>query len=124
MNKINSNSLRTTIENEFIGRNQFYLALIFIVLWFSYCWWLSEQYHFDFGQYTIILRLLFCIIHVLTVWNFFQYIIKLIFRLYQFSRRLGIVLIDHLIMIIITFVLLTFVLSFKQFLREIFGIIN
>jgi hypothetical protein len=113
-----------TEANEFIAHNQFYLVLIFIGLWFSYCWWLSEQYHFDFGQYTTILRLLFCIIHVLTIWSFFQYIIKLIFRFYQFSKRLGIILIDHLIMTILTFLLLTFVLYFKDFLREIIAIVN
>jgi hypothetical protein len=114
----------TKEENKFIARNQFYIVLIFIGLWFSYCWWLSEQYHFNFGQYTIILRLLFCLIHVLTAWTFFQYIIKLVFRLYQFSKRLGSILIDHLIMIILTFLLLTFVLNFRQFLRETVAIVD
>jgi hypothetical protein len=71
--------LSTTEENEFLARNQFRLAFIFSGLWLSYCWWLSERYHFDFGRYTIVIRLLFCLIHVLTVWKFFQYIIKLSF---------------------------------------------
>jgi len=113
-----------TEENKFIARNQVYIVLIFISLWFLYCWWLSEQYYFNFGQYTTILRLLFCLIHVLTAWTFFQYIIKLAFRLYQFSKRLGSILIDHLIMIILTFLLLTFVLNFRQFLREIVAIVD
>jgi hypothetical protein len=118
---------RTIEENEFISRNKFYLVLIFSCLWFSYCWWLSEQYDFDFGEYTIIVRLLFCIIHVLTVWKLFQYIIKLAFRLYQLSRRLRIILIDYLSMIGLTFVLfllLTFVFNFKEFLREVFTIVD
>jgi len=113
-----------TEENKFIARNLFYIVLIFIGLWFLYCWWLSEQYYFNFGQYTIILRLLFSLIHVLTAWIFFQYIIKLVFRLYQFSIRLGSILIEHLIMIILTFGLLTFVLNFRQFLREIVAIVD
>jgi len=45
-------------------------------------------------------------------------------RFYQFSKRLGIILIDHLIMTILTFLLLTFVLYFKDFLREIIAIVN
>lgn len=119
--------LSTTEENEFVARNQFRLALIFSGIWLSYCWWLSERYRFDFGRYTIIIRLLFCIIHVLTVWKFFQYIIKIAFRLYQFTRRIRTALPRHLTMIalsLVLFALLTFVLNFKQFLREAFAIVD
>jgi len=119
--------LSTTEENEFIARNQFRLALIFSGLWLSYCWWLSERYRFDFGRYTTIIRLLFCIIHVLTVWKFFQYIIKIAFRLYRLTRRIRAALPRHLTMIalsLVLFALLTFVLNFKQFLREAFAIVD
>jgi hypothetical protein len=119
--------LSTTEENEFVSRNQFRLAFIFSGLWLSYCWWLSERYHFDFGRYTTIVRLLFCIVHVLTVWKFFQYIIKLTFRLYRLTRRLRAALPRHLTIIglsLVLFVLLTFVLHFKQFLREAFAIVD
>jgi len=119
--------LTTTEENEFIARNQFHLALVFLGLWLSYCWWLSEQYRFNFGQYTTIFRWLFCIIHVLTVWSFFQYIIKLVFRLYHFSRRLRVVLTNHLIILVLScilFLLLTFVLNFKRFLQDAFAIVD
>jgi hypothetical protein len=119
--------LSTTEENEFISRNQFRLALVFSGLWLSYCWWLSERYRFDFGRYTIIVRLLFCIIHVLTVWKFFQYIIKIAFRLYRLTTRIRAALPRHLTMIglsLVLFALLTFVLNFKQFLREAFAIVD
>jgi hypothetical protein len=122
-----SNQLKTREENEFLADNQCYLVLIFSGLWFLYCWWLSEQCYFDFGQYTMIFRWLFCVIHVLIVWKVFQYIIKLVFRFYQFTRRLGILLIDYSSLIALTFllfVLLTFVLNLKQFLRDIFLIDN
>jgi hypothetical protein len=101
--------------------NQFYLILIFISLWFSYCWWLSEEYNLNFGSYTTIVRLLFCIIHVYTVWKLFHYLTKLIFRLYYFSKRLQIALMDNLNTIILSFVLfllLTFVLNLKQFCNK------
>jgi hypothetical protein len=119
--------LSTTEENEFVARNQFRLALIFSGLWLSYCWWLSERYRFDFGRYTTIIRLLFCIIHVLTVWKFFQYMIKIAFRLYRLTRRIRAALPRHLTMIalsLVLFALLTFVLNFKQFLREAFAIVD
>ncbi len=119
--------LSTTEENEFITRNQFRLALVFSGLWLSYCWWLSERYRFDFGRYTTIVRLLFCIVHVLTVWKFFQYIIKIAFRLYHLTRRLRAALPRHLTIIglsLVLFALLTFVLHFKQFLREAFAIVD
>ena len=114
-------------ENDFVARNQFRSALIFSGLWLSYCWWLSERYHFDFGRYTTIVRLLFCLLHVLTVWKFFQYIIKLVFRLYCFTRRIRAVIPRHLTIIILSlvlFLLMTFVLNFKQFLREAFAIVD
>ncbi|CAF1175088.1 unnamed protein product [Adineta steineri] len=114
-------------EYEFIIYNQIHIILVFLGLWFSYCWWLAEQYRFNFGRYTTILRLLFCIIHVLAVWTFFQYIIKFAVRLYHFSRRLRAVVTDHLIMIALSFVLfllLTFVLNFKDFLTDAFAIVD
>jgi hypothetical protein len=119
--------LSITEENEFIARNQLRLALIFSGLWLSYCWWLSERYHFDFGRYTTIIRLLFCVLHVLTVWKFFQYIIKVAFRLYRLTRRIRAAIPRHLTIIALSFVLfglLTFVLNFKQFLREAFAIVD
>ncbi|CAF0728507.1 unnamed protein product [Adineta steineri] len=119
--------LSTTEENEFINRNQFRLAFVFSGLWLSYCWWLSERYRFDFGRYTTIIRLLFCVLHVLTVWKFFQYIIKLAFRLYRLTRRIRANLPRHLTLIglsLLLFALLTFVLNFKEFLREAFAIVD
>ncbi len=119
--------LSTAEENEFVSRNQFRLALIFSGLWLSYCWWLSERYRFDFGRYTIIVRLLFCIIHVLTAWKFFQYLIKIAFRLHRLTRRLRATLPHHLTIIglsLVLFALLTFVLHFKQFVREAFAIVD
>lgn len=113
--------------NEFVARNQFRLAFIFSGLWLSYCWWLSERYRFDFGRYTTIVRLLFCILHVLTVWKFFQYIIKVAYRLYRLTRRIRAALPRHLTMVglsLVLFALLTFVLNFKQFLREAFAIVD
>ncbi len=110
-----------------VEENQFYLILIFLSLWFLYCWWLSEEYNLNFGEYTTIIRLLFCIIHVLIAWKIFQYIIKLIFRLYYFSKRLQTVLIDHLVTIILScvlFLLLTVVLNLKKLLRECFAIVD
>lgn len=114
-------------ENEFLARNQFRLAFIFSGLWLSYCWWLSERYQFDFGRYTNIVRLLFCIVHVLTVWKLFQYMIKIAFRLYRLTRRLRAALPRHLTMIgltLVLFLLLTFVLHFKQVVREAFAIVD
>ena len=114
-------------ENEFLARNQFRLAFIFSGLWLSYCWWLSERYHFDFGRYTIVVRLLFCIAHVLTVWKLFQYMIKLAFRFYRLTKRLRAALPAQLTIIglsIVLFALLTFVLHFKQFLRDAFAIVD
>lgn len=108
------------VENKYISRNQFYFILIFIILWLLYCWWLSEEYQFNFGEYTIIFRLLFCIIHILTIWIFFQYIINFIFRLY----RLGKIFFNHLLMTIITFLLLTFVLNFKEYIRKAVAIVD
>ncbi|CAF1566394.1 unnamed protein product [Rotaria magnacalcarata] len=119
--------LSTAEANEFVARNQFRLALVFSGIWLSYCWWLSERYRFDFGQYTTIIRLLFCVIHVLTVWKFFQYIIKIAFRLYGLSKRIRAALPRHLTMIVLSlvlFALLTFVLNFKQFLRDAFAIVD
>ena len=119
--------LSTTEENEFIARNQFRLALVFSGLWLSYCWWLSERYRFSFGRYTNIIRLLFCVLHVLTVWKIFQYIIKIAFRLHRLSGRIRAALPRYLTMIVLSFVLfalLTFVLNFKQFLREAFAIVD
>ncbi|CAF0778266.1 unnamed protein product [Rotaria sp. Silwood1] len=119
--------LSITEENEFVARNQFRLALVFSGLWLSYCWWLSERYRFDFGRYTTIIRLLFCIVHVLTVWKFFQYIIKVAYRLYRFTKRLRAAIPRHLTMIVLSlvlFALLTFVLNFKQFLRDAFAIVD
>lgn len=119
--------LSTVEANEFVAQNQFRLALVFSGIWLSYCWWLSERYRFDFGRFTTIIRLLFCIIHVLTVWKFFQYIIKVAFRLYRLSRRIRAALPRHLTMISLSFVLfalLTFVLNFKQFLRDAFAIVD
>jgi hypothetical protein len=119
--------LSTTEENEFIARNQFRLAFVFSGLWLSYCWWLSERYRFDFGRYTTLIRLLFCVLHVLTVWKFFQYIIKIAFRLFRLTRRIRAALPRHLTIIGLSFVLfalLTFVLNFKQFLREAFAIVD
>lgn len=120
-------SSRVEEENEFVARNQFRLALIFSGIWLSYCWWLSERYRFDFGRYTNFVRLLFCIVHVLTVWKLFQYIIKVAFRFYRLTRRLRAALPRHLTFIglsLVLFLLLTFVLHFKQFLREAFAIVD
>lgn len=117
----------TVEENEFVARNQFRLALVFSGLWLSYCWWLSERYCFDFGRYTNIIRLLFCIIHVLTVWKLFQYSIKIAFRIYRLTRRVRAALPGHLTIVgltLVLFALLTFVLNFKQFLREAFAIVD
>ena len=114
-------------ENEFVARHQFRSALIFSGLWLSYCWWLAEQYQFDFGRYTTIIRLLFCIVHVLTVWKFFQYIIKVAFRLHRVTRRIRAAIPRHLTMVLLSlvlFALLTFVLHFKKFLREAFAIVD
>ncbi|CAF1028522.1 unnamed protein product [Adineta ricciae] len=114
-------------ENDFISRNQFRLAFVFSGLWLSYCWWLSERYRFDFGQYTIAIRLLFCVLHVLTVWKIFQYMMRIAFRLHRLTRRLRASLPQHLMMIglsLFLFGLLTFVLNFKQFLREAFAIVD
>ncbi|UJR33870.1 hypothetical protein I4U23_021291 [Adineta vaga] len=114
-------------ENKFISRNQFRSAFIFSGLWLSYCWWLSERYRFDFGQYTIVIRLLFCILHVLTVWKFFQYMMRIAFRFYRFTRRLRASLPHHFMIIglsLFLFLLLTIVLNFKQFLREAFAIVD
>jgi hypothetical protein len=114
-------------ENEFIARNQFRLALTFSGLWLSYCWWLSERYHFDFGRYTTIARLIFCLLHVLTVWKFFQYMIKVAFRLHRFTRRIQDAVPRHLTIIVLSlvlFLLLTFVIHFKQFLRDAFAVVD
>lgn len=119
--------LLTIEENDFLTRNQFRSALVFSALWLSYCWWLSERYHFDFGRYTTVMRLFFCLLHVLTVWKFFQYMIKVAFRVYRFTRRLRTAIPRHLSMIILSlvlFVLLTFVLSFKRFLKDAFAIVD
>ena len=119
--------LLTIEENEFLARNQFRSALIFSGFWLSYCWWLSERFHFDFGRYTTLVRLLFCLLHVLTVWNFFQYMIRVAYRIYRFTRRIRAALPRHLTMIVLSmvlFLLLTFVLSFKKFLKEAFAIVD
>lgn len=123
-----SSALRARAEeNEFIARNQFRLAFAFSGLWLSYCWWLSERYRFDFGQYTVAVRLLFCVLHVLTVWKFFQYATRIAFRACRLTRRLRASLPRHLMIIglsLLLFALLTFVLHFKQFLREAFAIVD
>ena len=124
---VNEAPLLALEENEFIARNQLRSAIIFSGFWLSYCWWLSERYHFDFGRYTTLIRLLFCLVHVLTVWKFFQYVIKIIYRFYRFTRRLRAAIPRHLTVILLSlvlFLLLTLVLHFKKFLREAFAIID
>lgn len=114
-------------ENEFIARHQFRSAIIFTGFWLSYCWWLSERYRFDFGRYTTFVRLLFCLVHVLTVWRFFQYIIKIIYRIHRFTLHLRATVPRHLTVVLLSlvlFILLTFVLNFKTFLREAFAIVD
>ena len=114
-------------ERDFLARHRCHSLIAFLALWLSYCWWLSEWCCFDFGRYTITLRLLFCILHVLTVWRCFQYMIKLAFRLYRLSRRLQAMLPDLFMLAglsLVLFLILTFVLHFKPFVREAFAIVD
>ncbi|CAF0782754.1 unnamed protein product [Didymodactylos carnosus] len=117
----------TTDEEQFLLQNNFRFSLIFSVIWLSYCWILTEHYKFDFGKFTVIIRLLFCLLHVLTIWKLFQYIMKLIHRFYRLVRRIRVLLPQQISLIIfslILFLLLTMVLHFKQFLRDIFAIVD
>ena len=108
-------------------RYQYQFALLFLIVWYFYCSWLSTLSSFDLRSSTCFFHLLFSTLHVIVGWKAFQYSLRCLFYLDALRSRLERTIREHSFLIGlsgVSYATLYIIVNHRSLLRQCFALID